>query len=57
MFKDRKYNIRGVLRDVRQRRREEKKNLSILNHLSIEDLKNSIKVDGILKSRSLYTED
>jgi len=57
VLKNRKYNIRGIMKYVKRRKRREKKVMNILNNLSLEDLKSSIRVNSILESRSLYTED
>jgi len=39
MQQNRKYNIRGIQRDVQERETEAKKNLMLINKLSIQDLK------------------
>lgn len=57
MLNKRKYNIRGILKEVREREKEEKRTLNFLSKLSIEDMKSNDMVDNMLKDRCLYHED
>ena len=54
---DRKYNIRGILREVRKRERDSKKALNIINNLSTQDLINGERLSILLSNRKLHLED
>ena len=43
---NRKYDIRGILKDVKQQEKERKKVLKFLNKLCINDLKNNETEEG-----------
>lgn len=53
---NRKYNIRGILKEVERREKEGRKVMTLVNKLCINDLKDSsISID--LTSRNLRSED
>ena len=53
---NRKYNIRGILKEVKRREKEGRKAMTLVNKLCINDLKDSsMSID--LTSRNLRSED
>ena len=55
-MQNRKYNIRGIIREVKAREKEERLTMNLINQLSIQDLKAN-KVDTIKESYAVHDID